>query len=44
MIPSLRNSDHFLPNDVNYNLPYGKPISEYVFRDISLKKEDYKEK
>jgi hypothetical protein len=44
MVPSYKNSEHFIPNDVNYNLPYGKPISEYIFREIYQKKESHKEK
>lgn len=38
MIPTLRHSDHFITSDVNYNLPFGKPISEYVFREKNNKK------
>ena len=40
MVPSLKSSDNFIVNDVNYNLPYGKPIFEYEFREESKKKTD----
>lgn len=39
MIPSYKKSDYYLvPNGVNYNLPYGKPISEYEYRDSKSQK------
>lgn len=39
MLPSLRHSDNnIILNDVNYNLPFGKPISDYVYRDLIKKK------
>jgi len=32
--PTLKQLDaNYVTNDVNYNLPYGKPIAEYKYRD-----------
>jgi hypothetical protein len=38
MKPSYKYTEQFIQNDVNYNLPYGKPIFEYEYRNFRNKK------